>query len=59
MEQVTVVPLVLSATGVVPKTPHKGLKFIIQEEHLFLAIDDGQCPKYQSRLLQYCIRRNH
>ena len=37
MGQVKVVPLVLSATGVVPKTLHKhnGLKFIIRENTSF------------------------
>ena len=57
MGQVRVVPLVLSATGVVPKTldKHNGLKFIIREEHFFLCIDDGQCPKYPSRLLHWAM----
>jgi len=57
MGQVKVVPLVLSASGVVPKTVHKhnGVKFIIREEHFFLSIDDGQCPKYPSRLLRWAM----
>jgi len=57
MGQVKVVALVMSATGVVPKTlrKHNGLKFIIREEHFFLSIDDGQCPKYPSRLLRWAM----
>jgi hypothetical protein len=51
----TVLALGLSATGVVPNTLHKRLKFVVEEEHFALTPDDGQYPKYQLRLLQYSV----